>query len=544
MQAIARIFFRFACVCGGLFLAAGCGSGLPDADEAVEQQVLLYGNGAEPKSLDPHLVTGVTENHIISALFEGLINYHPTDDSLPLPGLAARWESNEAASVWTFHLRPEARWSDGEAVTAGDFIYSYERILTAALGAEYAPMLYVIRNAQAFHEGSVTDFREVGVEALDRHTLRISLVGSTPHFLNMLKHYSWFPVREGVIEAFGGRLDRSGLWTRPENFVGNGPFVLDAWKPNQFLRVTRSETYWDAETVRLNAIVYFPVEDDATELRMFNSGRLHYTSTVPTNAIPDLRVNRPDEFRIDPYMGTYFYRLNVSRPPFDDARVRTALNWALDRRQIVDQVTLGDQLPATAMVPPMLAGWASREYVGFDVGKARALLAEAGYPEGRGFPPVDLLYNTSEGHKKIAEAAAAMWQRHLGIRVRLQNKEWKTYLDDQSALNFDIARAGWIADYPDPITFLDLWTTGNGNNNTGWSDVPFDQLIQKAFRSATEEEHFEVLRKAEDRLFEELPIVPVYWYTRVYLIDKRVRNWHPKALDNRPWKHVYLADDD
>ncbi len=544
MQAIARIFFRFACVCGGLFLAAGCGSGLPDADEAVEQQVLLYGNGAEPKSLDPHLVTGVTENHIISALFEGLINYHPTDDSLPLPGLAARWESNEAASVWTFHLRPEARWSDGEAVTAGDFIYSYERILTAALGAEYAPMLYVIRNAQAFHEGSVTDFREVGVEALDRHTLRISLVGSTPHFLNMLKHYSWFPVREGVIEAFGGRLDRSGLWTRPENFVGNGPFVLDAWKPNQFLRVTRSETYWDAETVRLNAIVYFPVEDDATELRMFNSGRLHYTSTVPTNAIPDLRVNRPDEFRIDPYMGTYFYRLNVSRPPFDDARVRAALNWALDRRQIVDQVTLGDQLPATAMVPPMLAGWASREYVGFDVGKARALLAEAGYPEGRGFPPVDLLYNTSEGHKKIAEAAAAMWQRHLGIRVRLQNKEWKTYLDDQSALNFDIARAGWIADYPDPITFLDLWTTGNGNNNTGWSDVPFDQLIQKAFRSATEEEHFEVLRKAEDRLFEELPIVPVYWYTRVYLIDKRVRNWHPKALDNRPWKHVYLADDD
>lgn len=519
---------------------AGCGLGLPDADEGVRQQILLYGNGSEPKGIDPQLVTGVPENRIISALFEGLIAYHLSDDTEPAAGVAERWESNEDASVWTFYLRPDARWSNGDPVTAQDFVWSYERILTPELGAEYAPMLFVMRNAQAFYRGELDSFAEVGVEALDEHTLRVSLVGPTPYFLNMLKHYSWFPVHPETLEAHGGRTDRSGAWTRPGKIVGNGPFVLEEWKPQQFLRVVRSQTYWDRETVRLNEIVFFPIEDANTELRMFNSGRLHYTSTVPTNAIPGLRSREPDRFHVDPYLGTYFYRLNVTRPPLDNPKLRAALNWAIDRRELVDHVALGEQEPATAMVPPMLSNWERVDYVGFDPERARQLLAEAGYPEGRGLPVIELLYNTSEGHKKIAEAVAAMWERHLGIRVRLLNKEWKVYLDDQSALNYDISRSGWIADYPDPITFLDMWTTENGNNNTGWGNPQFDALIQRAFTSETEEEHLEILVEAEERLMTELPIVPIYWYTRLYLMDPRVKNWQPKALDNRPWKAVYL----
>ena len=484
----------------------------------------------------------MTENHIISALFEGLINYHLTDDTLPEPGVAERWEPNADASVWTFFIRPDAVWSNGDPVTAQDFVYSYRRILTGALAAEYAQMLYVVKNAEAYFTGEITDFDQVGVEALDERTLRISLVGPTPYFLNMLKHYSWFPVHPGAIEANGGLTDRSGRWTQPQNIVTNGAFVLSEWKQNQYIKVTKSPNYWDRENTRLNAIIFFPIEDSNTENRMFLSGRLHYTSTVPTNLIPTLRRKYPELIHIDPYLGTYFYRANVTRPPLDNPKIRAALNWSINRRELVDKVTLGDQIPATAMVPPMLSNYPSKAYVGYDPEKARALLAEAGYPNGKGLEPIELLYNTSEGHKKIAEALGSMWQRELGIQVRLLNKEWKVYLDDQTNLNYGISRSGWIADYADPITFLELFTTGNGNNDTGWSSPAYDALINKAFRSTTDEEHIAALRGAEDILMAEQPIIPIYWYTRIYLMDPRVKNWNPKSLDNRPWKYIDLVE--
>jgi oligopeptide transport system substrate-binding protein len=541
MKRTVRVFLGGFAGLAGLLWLAGCGGGLPDVDEGVEQKILLYGNGAEPKGLDPHLVTGVTENKIISALFEGLINYHLTDDTLPEPGVAERWEANEDASVWTFFLRPDAVWNNGDPVTAGDFVYSYRRMLTPELGAEYAQMLFIVDNAQAYYEGEVTDFGEVGVEALDERTLRLTLVGPTPYFINMLKHYSWFPVHPGAIAAHGGMLDLSGRWTRPGNIVTNGPFELAEWKPHQFIRVTKSASYWDAATTRLNGILFFPIEDDNTERRMFESGRLHYTSTVPTNDIPNLRATRPEIIHLDPYLGTYFFRVNVTRPPLDNPKLRAALAWSINRREIVERVTLGDQIPATAMVPHMLSNYPGKDYVGYDLEKARALLAEAGYPNGEGLPSFELLYNTSDGHRKIAEALAAMWRRELGIEVRLLNKEWKVYLDDQSNLNFDLSRSGWIGDYPDPITFLELFTTGNGNNDTGWSNPAYDALIQRAFRSRTEAEHLAILREAEDILMAELPIIPLYWYTRIYLKDPRVKHWYPKVLDNRPWKYIDLA---
>lgn len=525
----------------GIFMS-GCGEGIPDTDTAVEQGILLFGNGAEPKTLDPQRATGVTENKIISALIEGLIAYHPTDDNLPEPGVAERWEPNADASSWTFYLREDALWSNGDPVTAGDFVYSYERMLNPAFPGEYSQMLFVLKNAEAYQSGEISDFGEVGVTAVDEKILRFDLVGPTPYFINMLKHYSWFPVHPPTIEAHGGRFDMSGAWTLPENYVGNGPFVLTEWRPNQFVRVTKSPTYWDRETMRLNEIYFFPIEDDNTEKRMFDSGLLHITGTVPTNDIPVLRQTKPDLIHIDGYLGTYFFRMNVTRPPLDDPLVRKALAYAIDRRALVDKVTLGEQVPTTAFVPPGFDSYPTPEVITHDPERAQAYFAEAGFPGGEGFPELFLLFNTSEGHRKIAEAVVAMWNETLGINMQLENKEWKVYLDAQSHLDYDVSRSGWIGDYMDPITFLDLFTTGNGNNDTGWGNPAYDALIAKAYRSTTEEEHFTSLLAAERILLEEMPVVPIYWYTRIYLKDPRLKGWAPKLLDNRPYKYLYLSE--
>jgi oligopeptide transport system substrate-binding protein len=275
---------------------------------------------------------------------------------------------------------------------------------------------------------------------------------------------------------------------------------------------------------------------------MFDSGLLHLTSTVPTNDIPRLKASRPDILHIDDYLGTYFFRFNVTRPPLNSPLVRKALNYATDRRAIVEKVALGDPKPASAFVPPGFEGYASPAEVRYDPALARSYLAQAGFPNGEGFPELYLLFNTSEGHRKIAEAVVAMWNEVLGINLQLENKEWKVYLDAQTHLDYDISRSGWIGDYMDPITFLEMFTTGNGNNDTGWSNPRYDDLIARAFRSPDEETHFALLQEAEALLLEDLPIIPLYWYTRIYLKDPRLKGWEPKLLDNHPLKYVSFGE--
>lgn len=524
-----------------LIAGSGCSPQRSQTDEAIERGILILGNGSEPKGLDPHLVTGVTENKIISALLEGLIAYHPTDDMEPAPGMAERWERNENATVWTFYLR-ESRWSNGDPVTAHDFVFSWQRMLEPTFGAEYANMLYIVQNAEAYHRGEIEDFSQVGVEALDSRTLRVTLRGPTPYFLSMLKHYSWFPINPAVIEKHGGMLKRDSDWTRPENYVGNGPFVLEEWVTNRIVRVVRNPDYWDAETVSLNEIHFMPIENANAEEQAFLAGQLHHTGTVPVDKIPFYKRNQPGLIRIEPYLGVYFYRFNVTREPLDDPRVRRALNLAIDRESIVENITKADQIPAYGYTPAGMQGYPTPQPLTYDVGQARRLLAEAGYPGGEGFPKVSLLFNTSDGHRRIAEAIQEMWKANLGIDIELENQEWKVYLDSQSNLDYDISRSGWIADYMDPITFLDMYTTGNGNNDTGWSNPRFDELINLAQESTTEEAHFQYLLEAERILLDELPVMPIYWYTRVYLHDPRVQGWAPKLLDNRPYKHVFFGE--
>ncbi len=535
MRAFARLFL--VAILG--LTVTSCGGGIPETEKAAQEGILLMGNGSEPKGLDPHLVTGVPESTIIRSLLEGLIASHPTNDLEPAPGMAESWESNEDFSVWTFHLR-DAQWSNGDPVLASDFVYSWQRILSPELGAEYAPMLYLIENAEQFNRGEIEDFSQVGVKALDDKTLQVTLQGSTPHFLNVIKHTSYFPVNPRAVEENGGMLDRQSGWSTFENYVGNGAFQLKEWVTNQVIEVERSPTYWDAETVRLNGIRFYPIDNANTEETMFRNDRLHMTNTVNPDKIPFFQEEMPEEMSITPYLGVYFYRLNVTREPFTDVRVRRALALALDKQTIVERVTKGGQAPATGFVPAGIPGYEPSTAVQYDPDEARRLLAEAGYAGGEGFPRTEIMINTSEAHRKIAEAIQALWREELGIDVGIYNQEWKVYLDSQSNLDYDISRSAWIGDFVYPSTFTDMFTTGNGNNDTGWSNTRYDALVAQSWVAETEEERMELFHEAEDLLLEEMPIIPIYWYTRVKLMSPMVQEWHPKLLDAHPYKYVWL----
>ncbi len=511
-------------------------------EEANRDKILLITEGTEPRTLDPQIAQGVTESHIINALMSTLVENDLNDQSKEIPGLAERWEHNDDYSVWTFHIRDNARWSNGDPVTASDFVYSYRRMLTASLGAGYADSLFILKGARDYYEGKTKDFGQVGVKAIDDRTLRIELVGPTPYFLSELLHSAWFPVNEKTILKFGKIDDRDTKWTAPGNYVGTGPFILKTWRPNDVIEVVRNPYYWDAQTVKLNGINFYSIENDNTEDRAFRAGQLHKTNTVPLDRIPYYRRERPDLIKITPYEGTYFYRLNVDRKPLNDPRVRLALNLALDRASICRNITRADQKPATGYVPPGMGDYQALNRIAYNPDRARQLLAKAGFPNGKGFPKFNILINTNEAHRTIAEAVQQMWKEELNIDVGIENQEWKVYLDSQNNMNYDISRSAWIADFMDPVTFLDMWTTGNGNNNTHWSNPQYDELIAQAARTGDPAKRLDLLRQAEEVFLSEPPVVLIYWYTRCCLMDPSVQNWNPLVLDNHNYKFIDLAE--
>jgi oligopeptide transport system substrate-binding protein len=519
-----------------LLLLGGCGGRRSDDG----RKILHFGNGTEVQDLDPQVVTGVPENKVINALFEGLVAEDDTGSGTA-PGVAERWENSEDGREWTFHLRRDARWSNGDPLTAHDFVRSYQRILTPSLGAEYAYKLFHVVGAEDFNAGRLTDFSQVGVKAIDDHTLHFALRHRTPFLIEALKHYSWFPVHVPTVERFGGLARKGTAWTRSENLVGNGPFTLTSWTPNKRIIVSRSPTYWDRERVKLEEIHFYPIDSIETEERMFRTGQLHLSNELPLSKIPIYRRDQPEVYRQDPYYGVYFYRLNTRRPPLDDVRVRRALALAIDRESLVTNVTRGGQQPAYNFCPPS-EEFQSRARIEGDLETARQLLAEAGFPGGRGFPRLEILYNTSESHRVIAEAIQQMWRTNLGINIGLLNQEWKVYLDSQDEGQYDIARAGWIADYTDPNTFMDMWVTDGGNNDTGFSHPEYDRLLATSLETETNEQRLEVYQQLEEILAREVPIIPIYFYTRVYAISPKVTGWPPNALDNRAWKYVDLQD--
>lgn len=512
-------------------------------DAGVRDGILHIGNGAEPPDLDPHVVTGVPEFHIMDALFEGLVDIDPQTRA-PAPGAAASWEISPDGRVYTFHLQPTGKWSDGKPLTAGDCVRSYERIINPQLASEYAYLFEIVEGAKAYNTGASTDFATVGIKARDDLTLEIRLVHPVPYFLSLLTYKCWDPVPVHVIERFGGLRQRGTAWTREGNLVGNGPFRLTSWKQNQVIVVERNPNYWDAPTVALQAIHFHPVDSLDTEERMFRSGQLHLTNEVPPAKLPGYRAMADSPLRIDPMFGTYFYRFNVTRPPFNDARVRRALALAIDRTAIVEKITRGGQRAAGSFVPPGTGGFEPAALIHFDPAKARALLAEAGYPGGAGFPSAEVLFNTSEMHRAIAEAIQQMWKQELGIDVGLYNQEWKVYLDSLTNLDFAIARSGWVSVYDDANQYLEIMTTGNPNNRTGWGDPEFDRLHAASMSELDPVRRLGRLQQLDALLLRDMPVVPIYHYTRTLLIDPRVQGWWPNPLDKHPYKYVRLVAPD
>jgi oligopeptide transport system substrate-binding protein len=516
----------------------------PALKEANRNRILLLCEGTEPRTLDPQIAQGVPEHHIIMAIDEGLVENDRDDQAKQIPGLADRWEHNPDYSVWKFHLRDNAKWSNGDPVTAQDFIFSYKRILTATLGAPYIDSLFILRGAQEYAEGKVTDFSQVGVKALDDRNLQFELVGPTPYFLSALLHTAWFPVHPSTILEFGRIDERDTKWTRPGNYVGTGPFMLKTWRENDVIELVRNPFYWDAANVKLNGINFYSIENYATQERAFRAGQLHKILQVPLDKVPYYRREHPELIRIDPVEAVYFYRINVKRKPLSDPKVRLALNLAVDRESIVRNITRAKQKPATSFTPPGMGDYKALDAIHYDPERARRLLAEAGYPNGQGFPKFDILMNTSEAHRALAEAIQQMWKQELNIDVGIENQEWRVFMDSMNRLNYDVARYGWNGDFMDPVTFLSIWRTGDGNNCTGWSNLTYDQLLDEAAHTGDPKERFAILHQAEQLWSNEPPAVVIYWYTNFYLLQPSVRNWNSLALDNHNYKFIDLEEDE
>ena len=534
----AAYIFTLLCLMG-----IGCGE-KPDATSAAEDSanVINVGNRSEVQDLDPHLVTGIAEHRVLCALFQGLANLDATTLQ-PIPGAAVSWEVSPDDVAYTFKLRPEGRWSNGDPVTAHDFVYAWQRMLSPALGSEYAYLLHALKNGKAFNEGTLTDFSQVGAKAPDDLTLEVTLENPIPYFLSMQIHYAWFPVHRPTIEKFGQMTDRGTPWTRPGNHVGNGPFKLLDWKPDQVLKTVRSETYWDNANTKLDGVNFFPISNEQTEERSFRSGELDMTYSIPMHRIPVYQQESPELLVIAPYLQSYFYRFNLTRPPFNDARVRLAFSMAIDREEITRNILKGGEQPAYFLTPPGTAGYTSTYKVSHDQERARALLAEAGFPNGQGLPAIELLYNSADFDRTVAQAVQRMWKEVLGADVQLLNQDYKVYLSSMSNLDFAICRSTWLGDVLDPINFLECFLTGGGNNRTGYASPEFDALIQQAYAEADPETRRGYLQQAEARLLEDAPIAPVFFQTQKFLKSPRLQGLQPNLVGYIPWEDLYLSGD-
>ncbi|MEP4149078.1 MAG: peptide ABC transporter substrate-binding protein [Halioglobus sp.] len=533
-----------SCVLAALLLTlTACGGGESNVSQGNRDGILHYGNGSEPQGLDPHVVTGVPENKLIRALFEGLTVKNPYTLE-PEPGVAESWDISEDGRVVTFHINPQARWSNGDAMTAGDYVWSWERALNPKMGNLYAYMLFPIVNSEAYAKGEITDFDLVGVKALDDQTLQVTLNESTPYFIQLMDHYSTFAVHPETIEKHGKKTDRFTKWTRVENMVNNGPFNLSEWKLNRRISMVKSDTYWDRDNVKLNGVVFYPTENIVSEERMFRVGQLHYTQGIPLDKIPVYQAMKDTPYVQAPYLGTYFYLFNTKRPPVDDVRVRKALSMAIDRDKLNNTVLQKTNVAAYSITPPDTMGYNPPKLFDYDPEQARKLLADAGYPNGEGWPGLELVYNTSESHRKIAVALQQMWKDALNVEVTISNQEWKVYLDSVTQMDFQIARRGWIGDYVDANNFLDMYLTDGGNNNTGFSDPRYDEMILKlAPQAKTREERYRIFYEAETMLMEQMPILPVYTYTSKHLIHPSVNGLPSNLMDSLNLKYVWLDPD-
>ena len=474
---------------------------------------LVWTAGAEVATLDPTKMTALQDGRVAAALFEGLTVLDATDLK-PRPGVAKSWEVSSDGLTYTFHLRPEAKWSDGRPVTAEDFAWTWRRGLDPKTAAEYAYMLYPIRGAKAYYESAEkgkADWANVGVRVEGPHRLVVELEEPCAYFLDLAAFTTYLPVRRDAVEQYGER------WTFPPNLISNGAYRLAEWRFRSRMIWEKNPHYWNAGAVALERIELRAFEEINTALVEYETGALDLTTVVPALAIQPLLDARREGRRTDVVhavnLGTYFYRFNCREKPLTDPRVRRALALAVDRQEVVDRAARGGQVPATTFVPPGMAGYPAPRGFREDVEEARRLLAEAGYPGGAGLQEISILVNKGAGHVPVAELIQQQWRDRLGVPVRIEQLEWKVLLDRWRDGTYQISRGGWYGDYCDPNTFVDMFVTNGGNNQTGWSNARYDALVARAARTIDPAARLKMLAEAEQILLDEMPIMPLYVYT-------------------------------
>ena len=513
---------------------------VPDGVKLADKQELVRNNGSEPQSLDPHKIEGVPESALARDLFEGITIVGP--DGEILPGSATSWE-NKDFTVWTFKIREDAKWSNGDPVTAQDFVYSWQRLADPNTASPYESYL------QYAHIVNIDDIiagkkkpTELGVKALDNNTLEITLSEAVPYLPKLLAHSSMSPVNQKVIEKFGEK------WTQPANFVGNGAYVLKNWTVNERIELERSPTYWDNKNTVINKVTFLPISSEVTDVNRYRAGEIDMTySNLPIEFFQKLKKEIPDELRISPYLCTYYYEINNEKAPFDDPRVREALKLSMDRDIITYKVKNQGDIPAYGFTPPCTDGikeskpeWFASWTQEQRNEKARQLLEEAGYNKANPLK-FKLLYNTSDLHKKVAIAASSIWKKNLGAEVSLENQEWKTFLDTRHQGNYDVARAGWCADYNEPSSFLNMMLSYSSNNTVHYKNKQFDAYMKESLRVKSDDERAEIYQKAEGVLDKDSAIVPLYYYVNTRLVKPYVGGYSGKdPLDNLHTKDLYI----
>lgn len=535
----------------GFLLVAACGGGPDDSSrsesrlpvggpsgtELAEQQVIHIGNGAEPQTLDPHRAEGVPSSNILRNLFEGLTLEAANGDVIP--GAAESWEISDDGLLYTFHMRPDGRWSNGDPVTAADFEYGLRRSVDPKTLSYYASILGPIKNAEQIILGELPA-EELGVEAVDDLTLVIRLNGPTPYLPGLLNHNVAYPVHAGSVEKYGNR------FARPGNLVGNGAYVLDEWVVQDYIKLVRNRNYRDDAKSHIEEAYFYPTENQDAELKRFRAGEFDVTEQVPYQQLDWIRKNLGDDLVIAPYLGSYYFGYNVTRPPFkDNAPLRKALAMVIDREIITERITGAGEIPAYGWVPPVTgykgqqvewASWTQEERNA----EARRLYAEAGYSEENPLS-VEILYNTNENHKRLSVAIASMWKQTLGVEATLVNQEWKVFLETRRRKETtEVFRAGWIGDYNDAFTFSQLRYSKNEMNHSGYASPAYDALLERAAMESDPVARAKVLEESERLLLADMPVIPLYFYVSKHLVKPWVGGRQTNIMDHHHLKDFYI----
>lgn len=505
----------------GLLLGlTGCGPQEPKAD-------LVLINGTEPESLDPAICTGQPDGRVVVGLFEGLMRMDPKTAE-PIPGIAERWQISEDGKTYQFFLRSNALWSTGEPITAEDVVYSWRRVVDPATAADYAGQLYYVKNGEAINTRKIKDLTQLGVRAVTPHHLVVELENPTAFFLDLCTFRTLSVVPRKTIEAYGDR------WLMARPLPTSGCYTLESWRVNDKVRLRKNPRHWDAANIQNEIIDLVHLDSATTALNLFETHQADviWDKTLIPMELMDVLKTRPSTHLFS-YLATYFMRFNVTRPPFNDVRVRQALALSINKHRIATQIMQGGEKPATTLVPPGTANYVAPEGLSYDPERARRLLADAGYPGGKGFPSFHYLFNTAKQHEQVAVELQQMWKKELGIGMELRNTEWKVYLADQSAVNFDLSRSAWVGDYNDANTFLDMFMSNNGNNRTGWKNSRYDDLMREANATVDLKRRSGLLQQAEKILVaEEVPIVPIFFYAGItFYRPDEIEGIYPNILD-------------